>query len=70
MSQKLKKIKCNLTGKIIQIYKDYYDKKVAQYGGEELLEKFYIQNKNSAGICWEHEALCQGIVLERNIIMP
>ena len=45
MSQKLKKIKCNLTGKIIQIYEDYYGKKVAQYGSEELLEKFYIQNK-------------------------
>lgn len=45
MSQKLKKIKCNLTGKILQIYEDYYDKKVAQYGSEENLEKFYIQNK-------------------------
>lgn len=45
MSQKLKKIKCNLTGKILQIYEDYYDKKVIQYGGEENLQKYYIQNK-------------------------
>ena len=45
MSQKLKKIKCNLTGKVIQIYEDYYKKKVEQYGSEELLEKFYIQKK-------------------------
>lgn len=45
MSQKLKKIKCNLTGKILQIYNDYYDKKVAQYNGEENLQKYYIQNK-------------------------
>lgn len=33
------------------------------------LQQFYIQHENSAGICWEHEALCQGIVLELNIIM-
>lgn len=45
MSQKLKKIKCNLTGKILQIYEDYYDKKVIQYDGEENLQKYYIQNK-------------------------
>lgn len=45
MSQKLKKIKCNLTGKVLQIYEDYYDKKVIQYDGEENLQKYYIQNK-------------------------
>ena len=44
-NQKLKKIKCNLTNKVLQIYEDYYEKKVAQYGGEENLNKFYIQNK-------------------------
>lgn len=45
MSQKLKKIKCNLTGKVLQIYENYYDKKVKQYGNEELLIKYYVQNK-------------------------
>lgn len=45
MSQKLRKIKCNLTGKVLQIYEDYYDKKVIQYDGEENLQKYYIQNK-------------------------
>ena len=45
MSQKLIKITCNLTGKTMAIYEDYYDKKVVQYGGEEALKKFYIQNK-------------------------
>lgn len=45
MSQKLKKIKCNLTGKTIQIYEDYYDKKIKQYGSEENLTKYYLQNK-------------------------
>lgn len=45
MSQKLKKIRCNLTGKVLQIYEDYYNKKIAQYEGEENLQKFYIQNK-------------------------
>ena len=43
--QKLKKIKCNLTNKVLQIYEDYYEKKVTQYGGEENLNKFYIQSK-------------------------
>lgn len=33
------------------------------------LQQFYIQNKNAAGICGECEALCQGIILELNIIM-
>ena len=45
MSQKLKRIKCNLTGKVLQIYEDYYNKKVIQYDGEENLQKYYIQNK-------------------------
>lgn len=46
MSQKiLKKITCNLTGKTIQIYEDYYEKKIKQYGNEENLLKYYIQNK-------------------------
>lgn len=46
MSKKiLKKIKCNLTGYEMQIYEDYYDKKVKQYGSEENLLKYYIQNK-------------------------
>lgn len=45
MSQKLVKITCNLTGKTMSIYEDYYAKKVAQYDGEENLKKFYIQNK-------------------------
>lgn len=45
MSQKLKKIKCNLTGKVLQINEDYYNKKIAQYEGEENLQKYYIQNK-------------------------
>jgi hypothetical protein len=45
MSQKLIKIKCNLTNKTISIYEDYYNKKVNQYGSEENLQKFYIQNK-------------------------
>lgn len=45
MSQKLKKIKCNLTGKTLQIYEDYYNKKISQYGSEENLQKYYLQNK-------------------------
>lgn len=45
MTRKLKKIKCNLTNKVLQIYEDYYEKKVTQYGGEENLNKFYIQSK-------------------------
>lgn len=45
MSQKLIKIKCNLTGKEMSIYEDYYEKKIIQYGDEETLKKFYIQNK-------------------------
>lgn len=45
MSPKLIKITCNLTGKTMSIYEDYYDKKVLQYEGEENLKKFYIQNK-------------------------
>lgn len=45
MSQKLIKITCNLTGKTMAIYEDYYNKKIAQYGSEENLKKFYIQNK-------------------------
>lgn len=45
MSQKLIKITCNLTGKSMSIYQDYYNKKVTQYGSEEELKKFYIQNK-------------------------
>lgn len=45
MSQKLIKITCNLTGKTMAIYEDYYSKKVLQYGSEEDLKKFYIQNK-------------------------
>ena len=43
--QKLKKIKCNLTGKPLQIYEDYYNKKISQYGSEENLQKYYLQNK-------------------------
>lgn len=45
MSQVLKKIKCNLTGKPLQIYEDYYNKKIAQYGSEENLHRYYLQNK-------------------------
>lgn len=45
MSLKLIKITCNLTGKAMSIYEDYYAKKIAQYGSEENLKKFYIQNK-------------------------
>lgn len=45
MSQKLIKIKCNLTGKEMAIYEDYYEKKILQYGDEEKLKNFYIQNK-------------------------
>lgn len=45
MSQKLIKITCNLTGKSMSIYEDYYAKKVTQYEGEDNLKKFYIQNK-------------------------
>lgn len=41
----LKKITCNLTGKTIQIYEDYYNKKIKQYGSEENLLKYYVQNK-------------------------
>lgn len=45
MTPKLKKIKCNLSNKVISIYEDYYDKKIAQYGNEENLKKYYIQSK-------------------------
>lgn len=46
MSKKnLIKIKCNLTGYVMQIYEDYYDKKVKQYGSEDNLNKYYVQNK-------------------------
>lgn len=45
MSLKLIKITCNLTGKSMSIYEDYYEKKIAQYGSRENLKKFYIQNK-------------------------
>ena len=31
----LKKITCNLTGKTIQIYEDYYNKKIKQYGKDK-----------------------------------
>lgn len=36
---------CNLTGKTVYLYQDYYDSKVKQYGNEEKLKKFYIQSK-------------------------
>lgn len=39
------KIKCNLTGYEMQIYEDYYNKKVKQYKSEENLKKYYVQNK-------------------------
>lgn len=39
------KLKCNLTGYEMQIYEDYYVKKVKQYKSEENLKKYYIQNK-------------------------
>lgn len=45
MAQKLIKINCNLTGETLSIYEDYYNKKVKQYGSEEILQKFYIKNK-------------------------
>lgn len=45
MTPKLKKIKCNLSNKVISIYEDYYNKKIAQYGNEENLKKYYIQSK-------------------------
>lgn len=36
---------CNLTGKTISIYQDYYESKIKQYGSEEKLKRFYIQSK-------------------------
>lgn len=45
MAQKLLKLKCNLTGELLSIYEDYYNKKVTQYGSEDTLKKFYIKNK-------------------------
>lgn len=39
------KIVCNLTGMKMGIYEDYYNKKIQQYGSEENLKKYYIQNK-------------------------
>lgn len=72
MSQKLKKIKCNLTGKILQIYEDYYKKKIIQYGSEEKLNKFYIQNKIIALIKSGHSidsiAHLLGFTLDKNLV--
>lgn len=45
MKEKLIKIKCNLTDKIYSFYESYYNQKIKQYGSEENLKKFYIQNK-------------------------
>lgn len=39
------KVVCNLTKTSMGIYEDYYNKKVEQYGGEDNLKKYYIQNK-------------------------
>ncbi len=45
MKEKLIKIKCNLTNKVYSFYESYYNQKITQYGSEENLKKFYIQNK-------------------------
>lgn len=45
MKEKLVKIKCNLTDKVYSFYESYYNQKINQYGSEENLKKFYIQNK-------------------------
>lgn len=39
------KLVCNLTNTSMGIYEDYYNKKVEQYGNEDNLKKYYIQNK-------------------------
>lgn len=37
------KLVCNLTGDSTLIYRDFYSKRVEEYGSEELLERFYIK---------------------------
>lgn len=43
--KKTVKITCNLSGYSQGIQRDYYKKKIDQYGSEENLLKFYVQNK-------------------------
>lgn len=43
--KKTVKIVCNLTGYSQGLQREYYEKKIAQYGSEELLQRYYIQNK-------------------------
>jgi hypothetical protein len=40
-----KQIKCPITGQITGLGKDYYQKKVEDYGSEENFSKYYVCNK-------------------------